>query len=196
MQTSYLGPPIDDLALLVRLPDDLVRVLQARNGFVAAEGGLHVRGACINPDWHSLRSAWEGEFALHTLYPALKKEDVPFAEDCFDDQFLIRDGLIVHLNGETGELEETPQTWSEFLSFVEDDPTSFLQLSYLRSFLDTGGALKPGELLSVYPPFVFVQSTDPSLRPCPALELRSFLADFAKQISQVPDGQKVRITVR
>jgi hypothetical protein len=55
--------------------------------------------------------------------------------------------------------------------------------------------LLPGQLLSVYPPFV-ADSTHPrSIRAIAALELVSWLADFAKQIRDVPNGGQIRIKV-
>ena len=196
MKTSYRGPAIDDPQLLNRLPHDLAVALRTENGFIAVDGGLHVRGACLNPKWHSMHAAWEGEFALYRLYESVKDNDIPWAEDCFGDQYLIRDGSVVRLSGETGDIEKTQRTWPEFLSLVEEDPIEFLQLAHFEHFRKGGGALAPGQLLSVYPPFVAAECVNPSLRPVPALELRAFLGDFARQIEKVSDGQKVRIVVR
>src|SRR4051812_2832298 len=92
--TTYVGPPIDDGEVLNRLPADLARLLHEVNGFIAFEGGLHVRGACHRPAWHSLRNAWVGEDAFHRLYDGVQTEDVPFAEDCMGDQFLLREGRV------------------------------------------------------------------------------------------------------
>jgi hypothetical protein len=195
MKTSYCGPPIDDLRTLDKLPDDLAKALKTENGFIAVEGGFHVRGASLNPEWHSLRAAWEGEFALYQLYPTVRNNDIPWAEDCFGDQYLIRDGLVVRLSGETGEIEETHSTWSDFLSLSEEDPIEFLNLSHLERFRNEGGVLLPGQLLSVYPPFVTTEGGHPSLKPIPALERRAALADLARQISNIPDGQRIKIVV-
>ena len=86
METSFSGPPIDDAAILAQLPDDISAILRQQNGFIAANGGFHVRGACIAPAWHSLRAAWEGEYALHHLYPDVAETDIPQAEDRFQQQ--------------------------------------------------------------------------------------------------------------
>jgi hypothetical protein len=104
--------------MLTALPQELASSLQIENGFVAASGGLHVRGACLSPEWHSLRAAWKG------------------------------------------------------------------------------GERLPGQLLSVDPPFVARECVNPSLKPIPALELRAYLADFAKQIQNLPDGSKTKIVVK
>ena len=80
------GPPVDDAELLDALPRELRSFLERVNGFVAFDGGLHVRGACESPSWHSLRRRWQGEFALHERYPLLTDTDIPFAEDAVGDQ--------------------------------------------------------------------------------------------------------------
>lgn len=142
-----------------------------------------------------MRVAWEGDLAIHRLFPAVEESDIPLAEDCFGDQYLLRDLQVVRLQGETGEIEATQKTWLEFLACVEADPIEFLQLSYLSRFQEEGGILMPGDLLSVYPPFVAKECVNPSIRPIPSLELRSWLADFARQIGGVEDGQRIRIRV-
>jgi hypothetical protein len=159
-------------------------------------GGLHVRGACLSPAWHSLRAAWEGEFSLHRLFPQVDESDIPIAEDCFGDQFLSRRGHVLHLLGETGQIKDTGNSWEEFIESVNADPVEFLQLQWLERFRNEGSVLLPGSLLSVYPPFVANECVNPSLRPVPALELRSALADFARQIQNVDDGQSIKLTPR
>lgn len=195
MKTSYSGPPIDDPELLSFLPVGISDALQNENGFIAAEGGFHVRGACLAPKWHSIRAAWEGDLALHRLFPQVKGSDIPLAEDCFGDQYLLRDLRVVRLLGETGQIEDTQRMWEEFLACAEADPIGFLQLSHLSRFQKEGGVLTPGFLLSVYPPFIAKECVNPSLRAIPALERRSCLADFSRQIENIQDGQRIMIKV-
>lgn len=196
MNISYVGPLIDDIQVLTRLPEGILNALQNQNGFILEGGGFHVRGACLGPMWHSLRAAWEGEFAFNRLYPQVAESDIPIAEDCFGDQFLLRGGQVMQLAGETGEIKHTGKSWDEFIACVDADPVEFLQLQWLDRFRKEGGILSPGYLISVYPPFVVKECVNPSLRPIPPLERRSALADFARQIQNVQDGQKIRITVR
>lgn len=193
MNTSFSNPPIDDLRLLSRLPEEIANALRNQNGFIVEGGGFHMRGACLNPLWHSLRAAWEGESALSRLYPSVTDTDIPFGEDCFGDQYLLREERVTRLIGETGEIEDSGTNWAEFLAHVEAEPIEFLQLQQLCRFQQEGGVLKPGYLLSLYPPFIAEECVNPSLRPAPALELRSYLADFASQIKAVQNGQKMRI---
>src|SRR3972149_5137497 len=74
----YVGPAITDPDMFDRLPVNYADLLRKTNGFIRYGGGLHVRGACIEPDWHSLRTMWDGEKALHKLYPGIRPEGIPF----------------------------------------------------------------------------------------------------------------------
>ena len=81
-----------------------------------------------------------------------------------------------------------------FLHSVQEKPVDFLSLQPLQRFRDEGGELKPGELLSVYPPFCTKESArGVSLKAIPALERISFLADFARQIAGLQEGTEIRM---
>ena len=194
---SFVGPAIDDISLLDRLPDFLVNQLNEANGYVAFGGGLHVRGACKEPVWHSLRAALDGPLSFHKLYAGIEPSDLPFAEDCMGDQFLLRDGQVLRLAAETGEIEAVASSFAAFMAEVERAPLEVLQMHPLLQFQNEGGALLPGELLSAYPPFFAVQSGERvSLRAIPSIDRRSFLADVAAQVRDVPDGGWVRFEVK
>jgi hypothetical protein len=166
------------------------------NGVVAFSGGLHIRGACREPAWHSLRTAWGGSLALHTLFRAVRQSDVPFAEDAVGDQFLLRDGVVQRLEGETGEMVSLDLELTEFLEACPADPIGFLQLAPLQRFVRDGGRLEPGQLLDVYPPFCTAESgAGVSLRAISAAERIGWLADFDAQIQGLPDGTSVQIRI-
>lgn len=190
----YVGPPIDDVAILAQLPAELQTFLASTNGYVAYHGGLHVRGACLAPDWHSLRSAWEGDDAIHRLFPSVLASDVPFAEDVVGDQFVIRDDFIWKLRAESGDVVPLQLTLAEFDAAARADPDELLELAPLRQFRLDGGELAPGQLLSVYPPFVLQQATHPySLRAVPTRERLLFLSDLARHLRDIPDGTPIRL---
>jgi len=189
----YLGPEIDDVEILERLPRSYRELLETVNGYVAYHGGLHVRGACLAPDWHSLREAWLGEEAIHRLFDEVSPDDIPFAEDACGDQFLVRRDVVWRLSAESGEIESMALSLSEFDAAAQADPDHFLQLGPLHQFRSEGGQLEPGQLLSVYPPFVFKESADGvSLRAISGLQRRRYLADLARQLRGAPDGTTVR----
>ena len=184
---TFLGPPVDDLEVLAALPDYLRRFLSEVDGLVAFDGGLHMRGACHEPVWHSLRHVWKGDRAFYKRYPAIREDDIPFAEDAVGDQWLLREGRVIRLLAETGDVEEGGQTFEEFLASVEQAPLDTLGLHPLLQFKTEGGALLPGQLLNVYPPFCTKEAAQGvSLGAVPTTERLDFLADLSHQLP--PDG--------
>ncbi|MBA3316052.1 MAG: SMI1/KNR4 family protein [Planctomycetota bacterium] len=193
----YAGPPIDDEGILEVLPESLVALVREVNGFIKYEGGLHVRGASLEPNWHSLREAWIGDLSFQRLYPrVINSEDLPFAEDCFGDQFFLRHEIVWRLAAETGDVEPLELSVAEFLQAAEADPVEFLSLQPLIRFQNEVGQLAPGMLLSAFPPYC-IKTTGKAvdLRAIASLERRKFLADFAAQIADLPDGASVRFDI-
>ena len=178
---SYVGPPMDDSQILVELPVPLIRLLVETNGFIAYDGGLHVRGACHAPSWHSLRYWSRSDDALHRQFSAVHESDVPFAEDAFGDQYLTRDDEVHRLFAAQGEVQALSFGVRGFLAAVERDPVGFLGLEKLRKFRDAGGVLAPGELLSSAPPSIAADSSgELGFRAIPAAERIAFLAHLAR----------------
>ncbi len=186
---TFSGPAIDDPGLLDDLPAELRLLLQERNGFIIHHGALHVRGVCVDPQWHSLRQTWKGKNSFQQLYPVVLPTDIPFAQDCVGDQFLLRNGEVWRLLAETGEAEQVSPNLQTFFSEVEKDPEEFLNFSPKMK-------LEPGQLIHAYPPFCVKESgKGTSLRPCPAHEVILFHAELAQQISKIPDGDQLRIQI-
>jgi hypothetical protein len=193
---TYRGAALDDIEILDRLPTDLQQLLAQRNGFVAYRGGLHVRGACVEPRWHSLRAAMEGPESFAARFRTVKKDDVPFAQDLFGDQFILRDGKVFKLDSYADQLEEVAEGVVDFFGKVQRDPIDLLELGHLTQFEGTGETLRPGELLMEWPPFVVSESRKGvSLRRIPAQERLEFLADIARQLRGVADGTKVEFKI-
>lgn len=192
---TYQGPPIDDFSTLEKLPAELRGLLQHVNGFIQFSGGLHIRGACNSPNWHSLAEIWSGSLALSKLYPAITNSDVPFGQDALGDQFILREAIVYRLLSETGELTPLDCGFFEFLQNVKNDPMEYLSLHPLVQFHNEGGELEPGQLLSVYPPFCTAQSAaGVSLKSISVAERIAFLADFAAKISDFPNDTNVKIS--
>jgi hypothetical protein len=144
---TYVGPAIDDADLLAMLPEPLSSRLSQVNGFIRYGGGLHLRGACTTPAWHALRWAWFGSRAFHQLYWDVEPTDIPFAEDCMGDQFLLRHDVVLRLSAETGVLEGLEIGLAEFFSKAEESPLEFLQMHPLVQFQSEGGLTCPPSLL-------------------------------------------------
>lgn len=191
---SFTGPPVDDPQLLAAHPADLRTLLGEANGFISMLGGLHVRGICPDPLWHSLAHVWTGEMALHRLFRDVRSDDVPFAQDCLGDQFLLRDGRVVRLAGETGEIEDLRMNLADFLGRADRDPLDSLSLQPLMDFREEHGELQPGALIHVAPPFCLKDiKGERSLSPVPAFDLLNAHATLAKEIQDLPDGTWVEV---
>jgi hypothetical protein len=192
---TYQGPEVDaSEAFISRLPSNLVGLLKQINGFVQFHGGLHIRGLCVTPDWHSLVEAMDGSKSIHSLYSCLTPSDVPFGQDCVADQFILRNGQVYKLYCETGELESLDVTLAGFFDAVATDPVEFLGLHPLMQFQSTGGVLQLGEVLHVYPPFCTKESANGvSLKAVPVNEALEFLASFSAQINSVPNGGGIQV---
>jgi len=195
-EVSYTGPSVDDEGILEALPALVSEELVRRNGYVAFEGGFHFRGACTEPLWHSLRCAWEGDLAFHLLYSSVRPADIPFAEDCLGDQYLLRDSEVWSLAAETGHFENTGLPLSRFISEIEEAPVEFLGLEPFLEFKRLGNTLAPGQLLVAYPPFCSKEAErGVHLGAVSSLENRTYLAEFAEQIGCLKPGSKFSIKV-
>ncbi len=194
---TFAGPPFEeDAALIAALPDNLVALLRQINGFIVLEGALHVRGVCRSPEWHGLAPVMAGPKALHALYPAVLPTDVPFAQDCVADQYLLRQRKVFKLEAETGTLVALNLSLPEFFAAVHADPLGFLAMQPLLQFQQVGGFLQPGQVLQVYPPFCTQEaSKGVALSPVPASAALAFLADFARQTSTLSEGQAFSVKV-
>ena len=193
---TYRGAALDDVEILDRLPMDLQQLLAQRNGFVGFRGGLHVRGACKEPAWHSLRAAMEGPESFAQRYRVVKAADVPFAQNVFGDQFILRGNAVHKLDAYADTLEPVADDLTGFFFKVQEDPIALLSLGHLAQYEGTGETLRPGELLMEWPPFVVEGSEKGvTLRRIPAAERLEFLADIAKQLRGVADGTKVEFKI-
>jgi hypothetical protein len=124
-------------------------------------------------------------------------EDVPFAQDCLGDQFLLRSKFVLRLRGETGEVEDLAVGWREFFSAAGANPKEFLSLQLLECFKSDGASLEPGQLLNVYPPLCTRESANGvSLKAIPVPQRIRFLADLAAQIGSLSDGSKIRMIIQ
>jgi hypothetical protein len=86
-------------------------------------------------------------------------------------------------------------SFNDFLREAISNPVEFLSLNPLLQYQQDGGTLQPGELLNAYPPFSMKAEPEQtySIKNVPALEQRSFLANFYEQTKNLKDGQQIRI---
>jgi hypothetical protein len=185
-------------SILKEIPSQMAEVLFEKNGFVIWRGGFHFRGIVSSPDWHSLHFAWQSKNSLWRHFESLRESDIPFAEDCMGDQYILRDEIILKMRGEDGFLQSLELSFEEFLGKVLSNENDILGLAPLLRYESEGHFLKPGHLLAAYPPFITAEAANGNVKieAIPTIEQLSFLSMLAKQLSDVPDGGKVRFVVK
>lgn len=186
----YRGQGIDDLDTFDILPDYLKDFYVVSNGVVALNGGLHIRGCVKAPQWHSLGEYWFGDMKLSGLFSSLDINDIPFAQDCFGDQYIIRGNNMWRLSAEYDEIKDLEIDFSDFLKQVHDNPFEFLNIENI-GYLN----LKPGQLINVIPPFCVDSKSGYSLRPIGMEDQIRYLSDLSKQIRDLPDGTYIELKV-
>jgi len=186
--TIYEGPDAGDGVDREGIPDVLAALLMVRNGLIAFHGGLHIRGIGAVPEWHSIEEVWRGEHALHKVYVEVLETDIPFAQDCFGDQYLLRDEAVVKLMAEMGYVEQIAENLGEFLAAVVEDPREMLELEPLEIFREDGGELEPGMLLQVYPPFCSDEAEEGvTISAIPTFARLEFLFDYSRSLGASAD---------
>ena len=191
---TYQGPPLESPEKLQQLPGDLIELLWQINGFVAYAGGLHVRGMVEEPNWHSFERYCSGEMALHKLFRELEEYDLPFAQDFMGNQFVLRDQEVLRLRGDTGRIRNLGVDVAGFLGKVREDPIGYLQLELLAEYHQLHGSLEPGFLVHSMPPLCMRRDDKKlALKSAPVDNVLSFLANFARQIADVPEGEEVNL---
>lgn len=188
---SWTGGDVTDPEILEQAPEALADMLRQCNGLLWYGGGFHLRGAVLEPAWHSLRHAWQGEDAFWRHYPDVLEGDVPFGEDCVGDQYLLRDGKVIRLMAEDGEVEPLDLGLVRFFEQAAAQPRDALSLEPLIRFdADHDRLLEPGELLRAVPPFVTTESESGNVElvALPALEVHGFHRELAARIRDVPEG--------
>ena len=191
---TYQGPKLETPQRLAGLPDDLFEILWQVNGFVAYAGGLHVRGMVDQPEWHSLDLYRSGEMALHKLYSGIEETDLPFGQDFLGNQFLLRRDEVWKLRADTGEIRSLSLDLPHFLEAARLDPVEFLELHLLAKFSESVGMLEPGQLVHTIPPLCMSREQNKlALKSTPVANTIAFLAHFARQIEDVPEGEEVNL---
>jgi len=191
---TYQGPALETPEKLENLPGDLIEILWQVNGFVAYAGGLHVRGMVEEPEWHSLDRYWSGYMALNELFRDVQPYDVPFGQDFLGNQFLLRDGRVFKLRADTAEVSGLDLDLPHFLDACRHDPVEFLSLHLLAEFHQEHGMLEPGQLVHTMPPLSLRQADAKiAMKPVPVDNAISFLANFARQTQDLPEGTEVNL---
>jgi len=194
---TYHNNEITDFETFEKLPNELRDFLKQSNGLIAFNGGLQIKGCTSNPDWISLQEVWNGKLRLVQTYDCLLETDIPFAQDPFGDQFILRDNLVYRLNSKFGELENLDLTFNKFIEAVVNNPVEVLMLESFNQLFQMKIRLKPGQLINVFPPFMFDigNNEERVFKPVPAPEQISFLKKLYLETKQLSEGQNIEIKI-
>ena len=173
--------------------DDLAELLRHRNGFVAFESALFVRGAGSGP--YDL-AAWNAPRGWRAGYSGMADGIFFFAEDIFGGQFGLRGNEVVAFEPETGEfrvVSSSLEGWAQWILADFELTTGYpLGRAWQRRF----GALLLGKRLIPRIPFVlggdFTIENLYSVDSTVGMQVR---AELAVQIRDLPDGAQVRYRV-
>ncbi len=190
---TYHNTQITDKQTFDGLPSELKEFYREYNGLVICNGGLQFKGCINDPKWISLEDIWTGLSNLHSIYDEVLESDIPFAQDCFGDQYLWRDKQVIRLSSESGDIENLDLTFNQFLDEVIKNPTEFLALESFNQLYEMDIKLQDGQLMNVYPPFMFKCDGDRSFKPVPSEEQISFLKSIYTQTKDLPEGQSFKI---
>ncbi len=190
---THQGPSIDDAELYRLLPVKVRGLLRQINGFIQFGGGLHIRGACHDPLWHSLHWAWMSRESFHLFYRNLSATDIPIAEDCTGNQFLIRGRKMIKLRADTGEIYDLELSFQEFLEAAQMASPDFLTMGPLIQFQNEGGIMLPGQLLNVDPPMGSAEASNGiTIKAVPAEEQYVYLRNWSKRVREQAKTTRVR----
>jgi hypothetical protein len=163
----------------MEIPSIILKFLKKLDSFFMFNGGLQF----FSTD--KIIKYWTGKSAFHKHYDEIRPTDVPFAQDYFGDQFLLREKGVIKLYAETGEIEKLNLTISDWYKDVCADPENKLNISFQYS-------VAKGELLFAYPPFCFKEGAPAKIKAVPEPELIQIHFDLYKKIKNLKDGEKIR----
>jgi hypothetical protein len=171
----------------------LAELLAARNGFVAFESALLVRGG---GDGSLGLRAWNDDAAWRYAYAGMADGLYFFAEDVFGYQFAIAGDEVVRFDPEVGESSAFAPTIEAWAGLLLDDVENLTGWPLARDWQSARGPLRLGRRLIPTIPFVlggaFTVENVHQLDDYHGMRLRG---DIAVQLKDVPDGAQVEYVV-
>lgn len=175
------------------VPMELAGILGEKNGFHAFESALHFFPSNDSPssvgldDWNS-DSGWRSEFG------ELADGCLFFAEDVFGGQFCLKDGRVWQFDPETGELTLLGESLEEWAAAVLGDFAFLTGHPVAREWQLLHGPLPAKMRLVPKVPFVLGGPFSVSnLSPMDSERAMRVRGNLARQISNLPDGEKIRL---
>ncbi len=177
------------------LPQDLLGLLQSKNGFFAFESALRVfpSKSC---DYSYGLSEWNSEKLWKVHYGDLVKDYLFFAEDIFGGQFCYFDSKIYQFDPETAEIKFMADTLEEWSKKILENYNVLTGYQLAHDWQSKHGKL--GFKKRLIPKQLFVLGGDYSvdnLGDIDSLEAMQFRGSIAQQIKDLPDGTKIEMKI-
>lgn len=173
------------------LAQELIDMLERKNGFFAFEGALHcfstkpVAGSVSLEEWNSA-SSWRSE------YDDLASGCLFFAEDIFGVQFCIAENKIWSFDPETGERDWLADSLESWAGEVLTNYEILTGYAIAHAWQLKNGAIPSGVRLVPIRPFVLGGAFDLSnMRAEKSIDSMIRRARIAMKIRYLPDGSSV-----
>jgi hypothetical protein len=182
-----------DRDLLIEGTVDLYELLAQKNGFYAFESALHVfPSARLGVPGRSLEE-WNSPTLWKQSYGELLPPGLFFAEDIFGGQFLLSGGSIHRFDQETAETAYFASSIGEWETGLLADYGYCTGYPLGHEWQTKNGSLPVGYRLVPRIPFVCGGAFESSnLIQAEAGAVMRYWAEFALEVSQVPDGEQIR----
>jgi hypothetical protein len=185
------GPKI--LTCGFSIPQELLGLLTARNGFYAFSDALHVFHAGSVPDSLDLES-WNNPKLWRYNYGSLADGHLFFAEDVFGGQFSLHGPDIVYFEAETAEIERLGSSIEQWIQLILDESKVRTGESLAIEWAEKFGPIPRGMRLVPKMPFVLGgEYTLDNLSLQDSVQAMRFRGHLARQLLDKPDKSKLRI---
>ena len=185
---------ITDTATYNAMPKEIQELLSKMNGVRLLDGGLTFYNCTREKVWNALLFAIAGDRALYKTYDQLLPNDLPFAIDCFGDQYIWRQGIVFHLTGDSGEVRSLDFTLDQFIEGISTNPIDFLNLApFIELTQNRQTTLNQDQLFGVYPPFMMQHEGERTFKAIEAEEVIDYLKYLYCQLKDIPDGVNIRL---
>ena len=186
---------LENFASFGRLGEELLAMLNLKNGFYAFESALQVFPAAHFAQEMTL-SRWNSHGLWKFEYDGIADGKLFFAQEAFGNQFCIFQDQVWFFDAETGNVEfcaDSMEGWAEKILSDYEMQTAY---PFMHHWQKANGSIEPGHRLMPKMPFVlggdFKLTNLYSLNAVSAMRFRGYLAN---QIKDLPDGTKIEFKI-
>ncbi len=178
------------------LIEDLINLLNKRNGFYCFESALHVFPVETDGEEIGLID-WNDKGLWIECYDDLARNALFFAEDVSGGQFCIKEDGIYTFDPETGAFDYLAPDINEWCKLILEDFEVLTGYPLANAWQKKYGSIPPGYRLVPKIPFVVGGEYEPDNiyleKSTIAMKAR---ATIALQIRDVPDGSNIQLTLK